>query len=340
VRTHPERRALQSGRHLVWRSVALALRNPVWLSLFAAAAFFALRSPHFLTLFNISNILLQAAFFGFLATGLTVLIISGNIDLSVGSLVGLTAGLSVVLQPVLGLPLAVLAALLTGVLVGAANGILVERLGINSLIVTLAAMIGLKGVTFAIVGEDSVVAESDSFSQIGSLRIGPFHLITVVFFVSLALVHWVLMTTRHGREAYAIGGNRIAAVNAGIRVHRHIVCNFALSGFFAALCGLAIASNMGAAVPTYGDGYEGWAIAAVALGGARLTGGYGSVVNSLGGVLLLAVLRNGLNFVHLSDHYVLVVIGLALLVALLLDKRSTTSIFLANLDFRRKAPIK
>jgi len=316
-----------------------ALRNPIWLSLLVAIAFFAARSPHFLSLFNISNILLQAAFFGFLAIGLTLVIVSGHIDLSVGSLVGLTAGLGVVLQPTLGLPLSVLAALSAGAAVGVFNGVLVERLGINSLIVTLAAMIGLKGLTFAIVGEESIIAESTAFSQLGSFRIGSIHLITITFFVLLIVANWVLTTTRHGREAYAIGGNRTAAVNAGIRVRHHVIINFAVSGFLAALCGLAISANMGAAVPTYGDGYEGWAIAAVALGGAKLTGGSGNVVNSLGGVLLLAVLRNGLNLAHLSAHYVLVAIGVALLVALLLEKRSGAPIILPNLitKHRRRA---
>ena len=217
------------------------------------------------------------------------------------------------------------------VLVGVFNGLLVEWLGINSLIVTLAAMIGLKGLTFAIVGEDSIISDSLGFSAVGAYRIGSIHLITIVFFILLIIANWVLKSTRHGREAYAIGGNRTAAVNAGIRVRRHVIINFAVSGFFAALCGLAISANMGAAVPTYGDGYEGWAIAAVALGGAKLTGGSGSVINSVAGVLLLAVLRNGLNLVHLSAHYVLVAIGIALLIALILDKRSGTS-FLPGLN--------
>jgi ribose transport system permease protein len=299
----------------------LAARNPIWLSLAIAVVVFAARSPHFLSLFNISNILLQAAFFGFLAIGLTLIIVSGQIDLSVGSLVALSAGLCVVLLPKLGLALAALAGLSAGALVGAFNGLLVTRLGINSLVATLAAMIGLKGLTFAIVGEESIIADSPTFSQIGALRIGHVHLITIGFLLLLAFAHWALTSTRHGREAYAIGGNRTAAINAGIRVDRHTVISFTISGFLAALCGLAIAASMGAAVPTYGEGYEGWAIAAVALGGAKLTGGAGNVINSLGGVLLLAVLRNGLNLVHLSSHYMLVAIGVALLVALSLEKQ-------------------
>ncbi|WP_213989208.1 ABC transporter permease [Sodalis sp. dw_96] len=304
------------------RLPVLLAHHPVWLSLLAAIVFFALQSPHFLSWFNITNVLLQASFFGFLAIGMTLIIISGHIDLSVGSLVGLCAGLCVVLQPVLGLPLAVLAGLAAGVLCGFINGLIIERLGINSLIVTLAAMIGLKGLTFAIVGEESVIAVNTTFTGIGNLRIGTLHLISIVFFVLIAVSHWVMSNTRHGRDAYAIGGNRHAAVNAGIGVRRHVIVNFMVSGFLAALCGLAISANMGAAVPTYGQGYEGWAIAAVALGGTRLTGGSGNILNSLAGVLLLAVLRNGLNLIHLSAHYVLIAIGLALLIALVLDKHS------------------
>jgi ribose transport system permease protein len=315
---------------------ARSLRNPIWLSLVAAIAFFAVQSPHFLSLFNLSNVLLQAAFFGFLAIGLTLVIVSGHIDLSVGSLVGLCAGLSVVLQPSLGLPFAVTAALGAGALVGLVNGLIVERLGINSLIVTLAAMIGLKGLTFAVVGEESIGAQSTFFTEVGGLRIGSIHLITLIFCALVVFAQWGLSSTKHGREAYAIGGNRAAAVNAGIRVRRHVIINFVISGFLAGLCGLSIAASMGAAVPTYGQGYEGWAIAAVALGGAKLTGGSGSMINSVAGVLLLAVLRNGLNLIHISAYYVLVAIGLALLVALLLDKRADASLSLPTLDFLGK----
>lgn len=331
-----EESLLRRARKMVEKVGSLALRNPIWLSLLIAVAFFAWQSPHFLSLFNLSNILLQAAFFGFLAIGLTFVIVSGHIDLSVGSLVGLTAGLSVVLQPLLGLPLAILAGLGTGAVVGLLNGLFVERIGINSLIVTLAMMIGLKGLTFAVVGEDSIIVESQFLTDLGGLRIASFHLITLVFLVLLALAQWVLSSTRHGREAYAIGGNRTAAENAGIRVSRHVILNFVLSGFLAALCGLAIAASMGAAVPTYGQGYESWAIAAVALGGAKLTGGSGSAINALGGVLLLAVLRNGLNLVHVSAHYVLVVIGLALFVALLVEKRSGGLLFPIDFTLNKK----
>ena len=216
---------------------------------------------------------------------------------------------------------------------------MVERLGIDSLIVTVAAMIGLKGLTFAVVGEESIIADSPLFSEIGAMRIGSIHLITVGFVIVVLVTHWVLSSTRHGREAYAIGGNRTAAVNAGIRVSRRVILNFTISGLLAALCGVVNAANMGAAVATYGEGYEGWTIAAVALGGAKLTGGSGNVVNTLAGVLLLAVLRNGLNLVHVPAHYVLVVIGLALLVALLLDRRISgpkTRAILARFNLRRK----
>ncbi|MCX5578450.1 ABC transporter permease [Kaistia terrae] len=308
-----------------WAATALtaiglwARRYPVWIFLAAALVFFSLKSPHFLSVFNLSNILLQAAFFGFLSIGLTLLIISRNIDLTVGSVAGLAACLAVGLQPSLGLWLPIAIGLGAGLAIGLLNGFLVERAGIDSFIVTLAGMIGIKGLAFAFAGEESISASIDLFNELGALRIGRIHAIALLFLALLAIGHYVLKHTKYGRETYAIGGNRTAAVNAGVRVSRHVIIGFAISGLLAAFCGIAMAANMGAAMPAFGLGYEGWAIAAVVLGGTKLSGGSGRIVNTLGGVLLLASLRNGLNMIHVPAYYVLVTIGGALILALFFD---------------------
>jgi ribose transport system permease protein len=297
-----------------------AARSTIWIFLAIALVVFSLLSPYFFTVYNLCNVLLQGAFVGFLAIGMTLIMINGNIDLTVGSMLGLCACLSVGLQDY-GLGVAIIGALAAGGLLGLLNGYLVERTGVDSFIVTLGGMIGIRGLVFVYTQENSLSASSDAFTNFGSMTIGPVSLIALVFLALLLLFQWVLSMTCHGRNAYAVGGNRVAAVNAGIRVSRHVIINFGLSGLLAAVAGITSASQFGAATPNLGDTYELWAIIAVVVGGTKLSGGVGSLWGTLGGVLTLAVLRNGLNLTHVQPFYVFIVMGVALIGALLLDKQ-------------------
>lgn len=294
--------------------------NSVWLLAIAFAIFFSLQSAFFLTPFNISNVLTQCVFVGLLAIGMTPVVISGNIDLSVGAVVGLTACIVVALQPY-GLGVAVLAALAAGLLVGLVNGLIVEKMGISSFIVTLAMMSGIRGLTFLAIGDISLSSTDDRLNTFAMLAIGPISIVVVLFAALAAIVGVVLRFTSHGRNTYAIGGNRSAAVDAGIAVSRHVIVNFALCGLMAATCGIAMAANLGAAAPSFGRDYELLAITAVVLGGTRLQGGKGGVAGTLGAVLALAILRNGLNLLRVSPFYIPVVVGLVLIMALVLDRR-------------------
>lgn len=285
---------------------------------------FSVSTDHFLSAYNLSNILYQSSLVGILALGLTPLIISGNLDLSVGAIPGLAACLVVGLESH-GLPFAVTAALLAGVMVGLVNGFVVERLGVNSLIATLAAMVGVKGLAFLYAGEVSLSATNDSLLSFGNLRIGSIHVLVVVFIVLALLFHLMLTTTIQGRNSYAVGGSRIAAVDAGIPVGQTVVFNFVLCGLMAALCGVAMAANLGAATPTFGKDYELWAITAVVIGGSSLKGGAGSVVGSFAAALTLAILRNGLNMLHVPPFYIPILVGSVLILALLFDKRLGTT---------------
>lgn len=294
-------------------------RNAIWVLLLLACTIFASASPYFLNPYNITEILLQAAIFGFLAIGLTPLMVNGNIDLSVGSTIGLTACLAIGLQT-LGLAIALPATIACGAALGCLNGWLVEKAGINSFIVTLAAMIGIRGLAFLYTGEGSITSTSSAFSEIGTMSLGPFSLPVIVFAIIFVLFHWLLSRTIHGRNAYAIGGNRSAAVNAGVQVSTHVIINFTLCGATAALCGIVMASQLGAATPSYGSGYELWAITAVVLGGTSLRGGSGTLVGTLGGVLTLAVLRNGIDIVQIQPFYAQVIMGSILIAAIAVDK--------------------
>lgn len=303
------------------RRAAIALqRHPIWLFLIGCMVFFSWASPWFFTLDNLSNVLVQSAFVGFLAIGMTLIMINGNIDLSVGSILAFCGCLAVGLQEY-GLVVAIGSALLAGIGLGLLNGLVMVKTGVHAFIVTLGALIGIRGLVFVYTQEQSLSATSMAYLDFGMLSLGPLNVIAIVFLLSLVAMQWVLSRTRHGREAYAIGGNHTAAVNAGVKVSRHVVLNFAISGFMAALAGITMTTQMGAATPNLGTNYELWTIIAVVLGGTKLQGGTGNLWGTLAGVLTLGVLRNGLNLLHVQPFYELVILGAVLILALFLDKQ-------------------
>jgi ribose transport system permease protein len=301
-------------------ALAPLLRNPIWILALILVVLFASLSPHFLTAFNIGNIVFQASLVGFLAIGLTPVVIGGDIDLTIGAVVALSACLAIALQPY-GLSVAIAVAIVAGLGLGLLNGFLVEGLGVSSFIVTLAGMIGIRGLAFLFVGDTSLPSTDDRFGSIVDAQLGPVSAITVVFFVCVLAFHWMLRNTQHGRNTYAIGGNRTAAVDAGIPASRHVIINFVGSGLMASLCGVAMAAHLSAATPSYGTDYELWAVISVVLGGTRLRGGVGGVFGTLIAVLTLAILQNGLNLVNVSPFYIPVIMGLALIAALVVDRQ-------------------
>lgn len=246
--------------------------------------------------------------------------ISGNIDLSVGATVGLTACLAVLLQPY-GLTVALLAALAAGALCGLLNGLIVEKTGVSSFIVTLATMSGIRGLTFMGIGDVSLSATDDRLNAFSMLALGPVSTVVAIAAVLIAAVGFILRYTIHGRNTFAIGGNRRAAVDAGIAASRHVVGNFVLCGLMAAACGIAMAANLGAASPTFGRDYELLAVTAVVLGGTRLQGGKGGVAGTLGAVVALTILRNGLNLLRVSPFYIPIIVGAVLIAALIIDRK-------------------
>ncbi|WP_413188667.1 ABC transporter permease [Paraburkholderia sacchari] len=300
-------------------SIGFIGRHAIWALLLISCAVFGAMNSHFLTLFNLSDILLQTAFLGLLAVGLTPIMINGNIDLSIGATLGLSACLVVGLQSH-GLVASVLVAIVTGAALGLLNGWLVEKAGINSFVVTLAAMIGVRGLAFVYAGDGTISASDPRFVDLGTMNFGPIQITVIVFAVLAVVFHWMLSKTIHGRNAYAIGGNRSAAVNAGVAVPSHVIINFAICGAMASLCGIAMAAQLGSATPSFGSGYELWAITAVVLGGTALKGGRGGVVGTLGGALTLAVLRNGMDIVQIQPFYAQVILGAVLIAAIAVNR--------------------
>jgi ribose transport system permease protein len=303
------------------RMLAFFGKSPAWPLLVGLIIVFAIGSPRFLTPLNISSVLNQAVLIGVLGIGLTPLVISGNIDLSVGSIAGFGACLLVYLEGTpIGFVFAIALAIIACTAIGLANGIVVEGLGLNSIIVTLAVGTGLRGLTFLVFGTQTVLAPDATLLNISGVKLLGLDISVSVFFVVGILFALMLRFTVHGVNTFAIGGNRRAALDAGVNVTRSVLANFALSGAMAGLVGLIMVAQLGAASPVYGKDYELWATIAVVLGGTALAGGRGTILGTVLADLSLTVLRNGLNLMKIEVRYVLIIFGVVLIAALILDR--------------------
>ncbi|GHD99188.1 ABC transporter permease/substrate-binding protein [Streptomyces alanosinicus] len=277
-------------------------------------------SGDFLTTDNLLNIGVQAAVTAVLAFGVTFVIVSAGIDLSVGSVAALSATVLAWSATHAGVPvpLAVLLGLGTGVAAGLVNGFLIAYGKLPPFIATLAMLSVGRGLAL-VISQGSPIAFPGSVSHLGDTLGGWLPVPVLVMVVMGLLAALVLGRTYIGRSMYAIGGNEEAARLSGLRVRRQKLAIYALSGVFAAVAGVVLASRLSSAQPQAADGYELDAIAAVVIGGASLAGGTGKASGTLIGALILAVLRNGLNLLSVSAFWQQVVIGVVIALAVLLD---------------------
>jgi ribose transport system permease protein len=261
--------------------------------------------------------------------GMTLVMVNGNIDLSVGATFAI-AGivlLDSMTWPIFAglgdwvIPVAWLLALLTGVALGAINGVIVWKTGVDAFIVTLGAMLGYRGLVFMYNGEQPTSHLNWTLVDFAEAQWLGLHTPTWFLLGVTALIWFVMNHTVHGRNAYAVGDNREAAVNAGIRVGPHMVINFMIIGFLASLSAVVFYSESGSVNPNDGTLYELWIITAVVLGGTKLTGGSGSIVSTLGGVLAIQLLRKGLGHIGAGTETVNLAIGLILIAVLFLDRQ-------------------
>ncbi|MES4890305.1 substrate-binding domain-containing protein [Streptomyces sp. NPDC096012] len=277
-------------------------------------------SGDFLTTDNLLNIGVQAAVTAILAFGVTFVIVSAGIDLSVGSVAALSATVLAWSATNHGVPvfLAVVLAVATGVAAGLVNGFLIAYGKLPPFIATLAMLSVARGLSLVVSG-GVPIPFPDSVSHLGD-TLGNWLPVPVLVMVVMGLLAaFVLGRTYIGRSMYAIGGNEEAARLSGLRVNRQKLAIYALSGVFAAVAGVVLASRLSSAQPQAADGYELDAIAAVVIGGASLAGGTGKASGTLIGALILAVLRNGLNLLNVSAFWQQVVIGVVIALAVLLD---------------------
>lgn len=281
-------------------------------------------SPDFLRVNNIFNVLRQVSINALIAYGMTFVILTGGIDLSVGSILALSSALTAGMlaggtDPILAL----LIGLLAGTAMGAVNGLIITKGKVAPFIATLATMTIFRGLTLVYTEGRPITGLSDavSFQMLGKgyfLGI-PFPVVTML--VSYGLLYFILRKTTFGRGVYAIGGNEEASLLSGLRVDRIKIGVYSLAGLLSALAGITLTSRLNSAQPTAGASYELDAIAAVVLGGTSLSGGRGWIFGTLVGALIIGVLNNGLNLLNVSSFYQQVVKGGVILLAVLLDRK-------------------
>jgi ribose/xylose/arabinose/galactoside ABC-type transport system permease subunit len=282
----------------------------------------SLSSPNFLTERNIFNVLRTAAFLGTVATGETFVILSGGIDLSVGSVIKLSALMSAILmngQPE-NIAVAVAATLAMGAAVGFINGLLITKVRIAPFIVTLGAYSILRGIAYSITTRP-VGRAAPGFLRLYDLKIGPVPLLVIFLALLILAGTFVLRRTTFGRYIYAIGGNELVARLSGIGVDWIKIGVYVLCSTLAALTGLLYLTRAGVGDPVTGEGAELQAITAVILGGTSLFGGQGGLIGTLGGVLLLGLTNNVLVILNVSSWYQDLIQGLVIVGAVALYKQ-------------------
>lgn len=296
------------------------------IGLFVITIILSVMSSSFLTLDNLLNVLRQVSINALIAFGMTFVILTGGIDLSVGSILALgsalTAGmLAGGMDPIL----AVLIGLFAGGLMGAFNGLVITKGKVAPFIATLATMTIFRGITLVYTDGRPITGLSDSisFQMIGR---GYFFgvPVPVVFMMIIYVILFILLKkTTFGRKVYAIGGNEEASILSGIKVDSVKVWIYSITGVLSALAGIILTSRLNSAQPTAGMAYELDAIAAVVLGGTSLSGGRGWIFGTLVGALIIGILNNGLNLMNVSSFYQQVVKGGVILLAVLLDRKKS-----------------
>ncbi|HBB31924.1 MAG TPA: ribose ABC transporter permease [Cyanobacteria bacterium UBA8803] len=287
---------------------------------------FSLVSPSFLSPGNLINVIRQASINIVLATGMTFVILTGGIDLSVGSILGVTAVVAVLVSLIPGVGLlAIPAALLAGLGLGLLNGSLIAYLGLPPFIVTLGSYTALRGVAYLVANGTTVLNRNLNFAWIGNNYLGPIPWLVVIALLTVVVSWFVLRRTVLGRRIYAVGGNARAARLTGIKVSRVLLFVYGVSGLLSGLGGIMSASRLYSATGMLGQGYELDAIAAVILGGTSFTGGIGTIWGTLLGALIIALLNNGLTLMNVSFFWQLVVKGLVIIIAVTIDKLRTRS---------------
>ncbi|NBJ70305.1 ribose ABC transporter permease [Roseburia sp. 1XD42-34] len=295
------------------------------LGLLLIAIVLGMMSDSFFTLNNILNLLRQVSVNALIAFGMTFVILTAGIDLSVGSTLALGSALTAgLLAGGMDPFLAICIGLLIGLMLGALNGLIIAKGKVAPFIATLATMTIFRGATLVYTDGKPITGLSDSFAfeMIGKGYVFGIPFPAIIMLIVFFSLFFVLRSTVFGRKVYAIGGNEEAAKLSGIKAERVKIGVYSLTGMLAVLAGIIITSRLDSAQPTAGTMYELDAIAAVVIGGTSLSGGKGRIFGTLIGALIIGVIDNGLNLLNVSSFYQQIVKGLVILLAVLLDRKS------------------
>lgn len=281
-------------------------------------------NSNFLTANNLLNLLLQVTSNALIAFGMTFVILTGGIDLSVGSILALSSALTAgLLGSGMPVTLAILISLILGCILGMMNGLLISYGKLAPFIVTLATMTIFRGATLVYTNGNPItkgLSDTFLFQFLGQGYIVGIPFPVIIMFIVFIVLYVLLHKTAFGKSVYAIGGNEKAAYISGVKLNKVKIIIYSISGIMASISGLIIASRLSSAQPTAGASYEMDAIAAVVLGGTSLSGGKGRILGTLIGALIIGVLNNGLNIIGVSAFWQQVVKGVVILIAVLIDR--------------------
>jgi ribose/xylose/arabinose/galactoside ABC-type transport system permease subunit len=315
---------METGTNSWTKAGALFSKYGIYFAFVLLASILSITSPPFRTLSNVENILQQISVNGIIAVGMTLVIITAGIDLSVGSVLALSAvvAASFAHADAHWLIVPILLGVLTGTACGTVNGILIAKKRLAPFIVTLGMMTVARGLALVYTSGRPVINLSESYDAIGGGSIGNIPFSAMIFFIVVLLGAFLLHYTRFGRYVYAVGGNELAAKVSGVNTDRVLIGVYALVGALAGMAGIVLSSRVMSGSPATATGYELDAIAAVVIGGTSLSGGVGTIAGTIVGVLIIGVMNNGLDLLNVSSYWQQIVKGLIIVLAVLLDKKS------------------
>ena len=283
--------------------------------------FMSISSPHFLTLANFINILKQSSIIGIIAAGMTLVILLGGIDLSVGSILSfssfITAELIIIYN--CNIIITIIIGLLVGALLGYINGFIITKFSLRPFIVTLAMMGIIRGFTYICFEGESFYSFPEEFKKLADGFIGIVPIPIIIMVLIYSILYILLNRTNLGRIIYAIGDNEKAALFIGIQTKKYKLLAYLITGILSALAGLILAARVNVVVPTVGEGLELDVIAAVVIGGTSLGGGRGNVFGSFLGALMMGIVKNSLNLLLVSSHWQRVILGITIITAVSID---------------------
>lgn len=291
------------------------------------AVFFTLASEYFFTMENLTNLVRHTSLVGVVAIGMTFVIVSGGIDLSVGSVLGLSGIVAAILmRGGMNIFIAIVAGVVAGTAVGIVNGLIIHKGKVPPFIATMSTMIVVRGVIMLISGARMVSGLPREFTNFSQLSLMGLPNLFIVWLIVILLADFVAKRTLFGRNIYAIGSNEEAARLSGISINFNIIKVYTLCSFTAAIAGIMMTSRLANGVPTGGNGFELDAIAAAVIGGASLSGAEGTILGTVLGAFIMAMLRNGGTLMGINPFILQIAIGSIVVVAVLIDKQKKSRI--------------